>query len=282
MDLKDIEKLFSKELLTIYSKSECIKLFYIFAEHILELPILKIRTTNKKISAKQKEKFISAISELKIGKPYQQILGKVHFYNLDFFIDKNVLIPRPETEELLHLILSEYIKNKKTNLNILDIGTGSGCIPITLAKHLSNAKITSIDISENALNIAKKNAVYHNVKINFTQKDYLKENLDDVYDIIISNPPYIAFSEEKDIKKSVKNFEPKIALFAPKNNPLAFYEKIAQDTDNHLSKGGVIFLEINQNLGEDTLNIFTKKMYKSKLIQDLSGNNRFIISSKMI
>ena len=280
MTLQELKNLFKKELENIYTLSESLELFYIFSEKFLELSKLDLQKIPKKEISREKVKlFSSAITELKTGKPYQQILGEAFFYRNRFFIDENVLIPRPETEELVDLIIKKLCHNS-TSLKILDIGTGSGCIPITLAKSLPNSQITSIDISPKALNIARKNADFYKVKINFVLKDYLNELLDDVYDIIVSNPPYIGASEEEEIPLSVKNFEPKIALFAPPESVLAFYEKIAEDCKNHLSEKGMIFLEINQKLGQQTLNLFKKILSKSKILKDLSGNERFIIGNK--
>ena len=234
MTLQELKNLFKKELEKIYTLSESLELFYIFSEKFLELNRLDLqKIPQKEIPSEKVKLFSSVIAELKIGKPYQQILGEAFFYGNRFFIDENVLIPRPETEELVDLIIKKLCHNS-TSLKILDIGTGSGCIPITLTKYLPNSQITSIDISPKALNIARKNADFHKVNINFILKDYLNEKLNDVYDIIVSNPPYIGTSEEEEIPLSVKNFEPKIALFAPPESVLAFYEKIAEDCKNHL------------------------------------------------
>jgi len=264
MTLQELKNLFKKELENIYTLSESLELFYIFSEKFLELSKLDLQKNPQKgISSEKVKLFSSAIAELKTGKPYQQILGEAFFYGNRFFIDENVLIPRPETEELVDLIIKKLCHNS-ISFKILDIGTGSGCIPITLTKYLSNSQITSIDISPKALNIAKKNADFHNVNINFVLKDYLNEKLDDVYDIIVSNPPYIGTSEEEEIPLSV----------------LAFYEKIAEDCKNHLSEKGMIFLEINQKLGQQTLNLFKKILSKREILKDLSGNERFIIGNK--
>ena len=232
------------------------------------------------ISAENQKEFLKIISILKEGKPYQQILGETYFYGNRFFVDENVLIPRPETEELIELIESRLSHLKKEKLKILDVGTGSGCISISLAKIFPNAEVSSIDISEKALNIAQKNADFHKVKINFIQKDYLNEKLDEIYDIIVSNPPYIDVLEKEEISHSVKNFEPNIALFAPENRVLAFYEKIAQDSENYLKKGGSVFLEINQKLGKETLQLFQDVLTKSELVKDLSENDRSVIGEK--
>ena len=281
MTINQVKNLFSEELQSLYTSVECEELFFIFCEKILNLNKIDIRSQlENSISAENQKEFLKIISILKEGKPYQQILGETYFYGNRFFVDENVLIPRPETEELIELIESRLSHLKKEKLKILDVGTGSGCISISLAKIFPNAEVSSIDISEKALNIAKKNADFHKVKINFIQKDYLNEKLDEIYDIIVSNPPYIDVFEREEIPYSVKNFEPNIALFAPENRVLAFYEKIAQDSENHLKKGGFIFLEINQKLGKETLQLFQDVLAKSELIKDLSENDRFVIGEK--
>ena len=281
MTINQVKNLFSEELQSLYISVECEELFFIFCEKILNLNKIDIRSQlENSISAENQNEFLKIISTLKEGKPYQQILGETYFYGNRFFVDENVLIPRPETEELIELIENKLIHLKKEKLKILDVGTGSGCISISLAKIFPNAKVSSIDISEKALNVAKKNADFHKVKINFIQKDYLNEKLDEIYDVIVSNPPYIDVFEREEIPYYVKNFEPNIALFAPENRVLAFYEKIAQDSDNHLKKGGSVFLEINQKLGKETLQLFQSVLTKSELIKDLSENDRFVIGEK--
>ena len=281
MTINQVKNLFSEELQSLYTSVECEELFFIFCEKILNLNKIDIRSQlENSISAENQKEFLKIISILKEGKPYQQILGETYFYGNKFFVDENVLIPRPETEELIELIESRLSHLKKEKLKILDVGTGSGCISISLAKIFPNAEVSSIDISEKALNIAKKNADFHKVKINFIQKDYLNEKLDEIYDIIVSNPPYIDVFEREEIPHSVKGFEPNIALFAPENRVLAFYEKIAKDSENHLKKGGSVFLEINQKLGKETLQLFQDVLTKSELIKDLSENDRFVIGEK--
>ena len=281
MTINQVKNLFSEELQSLYTSAECKELFFIFCEKILNLNKIDIRSQlENSISAENQKEFLKTVSILKEGKPYQQILGETYFYGNKFFVDENVLIPRPETEELIELIESRLSHLKKEKLKILDVGTGSGCISISLAKIFPNAEVSSIDISEKALNIAQKNADFHKVKINFIQKDYLTRKLDEIYDIIVSNPPYIDVLEKEEISHSVKGFEPNIALFAPENRVLAFYEKIAQDSENHLKKGGSVFLEINQKLGKETLQLFQSVLTKSELVKDLSENDRFVIGEK--
>ena len=282
MTISDIKNIFQKELTTIYNSSEIAELSSIFIEKSTGFNKIQQRQSAQDyLSETQLSDLNIALSELKTGKPFQQILGETEFYGFQFFVDENVLIPRPETEELLELAIHK-IQNSKLklqDLKIVDIGTGSGIIPIVLKKYFPDAEISAVDFSELALQIARKNAEFHNVEINFLHQDYLSENLTEVYDVIISNPPYIGMEEAVEIEDSVKGFEPQMALFSPTSNALIFYEKIAKDCKNHLSKNGLLFLEINQKLGIETKNLFVGVLSEVELVKDLSGNDRFVIGS---
>ena len=222
----------------------------------------------------------SATERLKKEEPIQYIIGKTEFYGLSFLVDENTLIPRPETEELVEWIIHEV--NKKNlntkNISILDIGTGTGCIPISLAKNVSFANISAIDVSKNALKIAKKNALKNNVAINFEEIDILQtEKLSTKYDIIISNPPYIRELEKKEIQNNVLENEPHLALFVSNEDPLIFYNKIAGLAINHLTENGLLFFEINQYLASKTIDLLKEKGFTSiELKKDFSGNDRMI------
>ena len=283
MTYQDYKIYFKKEVSENYTDAESSILFDIFVQHLADWNQVELRKTmGQEVEEKYVEGLQNIINELKTGKPYQQILGETEFYGLKFFVDEHVLIPRPETEELLELAI-EKIKagsRKSEVFKILDIGTGSGIIPIVLKKHFPEAKISAVDISENALKTAQRNADLHQVEIKFIHQDYLNENLTEVYDVIISNPPYIGIEEEDEIADSVKEFEPKMALFSPTSNALIFYEKIAQDCKNHLTENGLVFLEINQKLGEETLELFRDVLSQTELMKDLSGNERFVWGRK--
>ena len=279
MTILELKTLFTENLSSHFTTSEGAELYSIFIEKELGYNKFQQRQSeNEILSEKQIENFRALISELKTGKPFQQILGETEFYGLKFFVDENVLIPRPETEELLELAI-EKIKARSLKsevIKILDIGTGSGIIPIVLKKHFPQAEISAIDFSEKALKTAKRNADFHEVEINFIHQDYLNADLTEIYEVIISNPPYIGMEEEVEIADSVKEFEPKMALFSPTSNALIFYEKIAKDCENHLAKNGLVFLEINQKLGNETRELFIDVLSEVELLKDISGNERFV------
>lgn len=269
---------FKNQISELYTNSETEELWYIFMENQLKINRFHLRQIeNENLKIETITFLENVISELKKGKPYQYILGNVAFYGQTFLVDENVLIPRPETEELLEFAIRK-IENSmfyKKEFRILDIGTGSGVIPIILKKHFPNAEITSMDISKNAIEIAKKNATLHQAEISFLQTDYLSFEIEEKFDIIISNPPYIGQEENIEIEDSVKDFEPNIALFAPTSDALIFYKKIAKDAFLKLSENGLVFLEINQKLGKETLDLF-QNFSERELIQDLSNNDRIV------
>lgn len=279
MTILELKTLFTENLSSHFTTSEGAELYSIFIEKELGYNKFQQRQSeNEILSEKQIENFRALISELKTGKPFQQILGETEFYGLKFFVDEHILIPRPETEELLELAI-EKIKARSLKsevIKILDIGTGSGIIPIVLKKHFPQAEISAIDFSEKALKTAKRNADFHEVEINFIHQDYLNADLTEIYEVIISNPPYIGMEEEVEIADSVKEFEPKMALFSPTSNALIFYEKIAKDCENHLAKNGLVFLEINQKLGNETRELFVDVLSEVELLKDISGNERFV------
>ncbi|WP_332454116.1 peptide chain release factor N(5)-glutamine methyltransferase [Chryseobacterium aquaticum] len=283
MTVADIKNILKREISGLYTDSETDFLFSVFVEKILGLNQIQIRMNNDlELSDENEKKFKNIISDLKTEKPYQYILGETEFYGMCFYINENVLIPRPETEELLELAIDKIQSSKLDidQLKILDIGTGSGIIPLVLKKHFSNAKISSIDFSEKALEVAKRNAEFHQLEVVFIHADYLNFNLNENYDVIISNPPYIGMDEEIEIEYSVKDFEPKMALFSPTKDALIFYKKIAEDSKKYLNKNGLLFLEINQKLGEETLELYKNEFKEAYLIKDLSGNDRFVIAVK--
>lgn len=283
MTLLELKNIFQKDLSTLYSSGEIAELFSIVVHDTTGLEKFEQRSKlSQDLSHNHRKTLQTILVELKSRKPYQQILGKTEFYGLTFFVNEHVLIPRPETEELLELAISTikvHFESKRT-LKILDIGTGSGIIPIVLKRHFPDAEISALDLSSEALKVAEKNAKFHEATIKFIEVDYLNSKLEEVYDVIISNPPYIGQTEESGIEYSVKGFEPKMALFSPTSNALVFYEKIAEDCKSHLTQNGLVFLEINQKLGAETLLLFSEVLREVELLKDLSGNDRFVIGRK--
>ncbi|SDH85682.1 release factor glutamine methyltransferase [Chryseobacterium taeanense] len=282
MTISEFKKHFKTELCELYTDSESTVLASVFVEKITGFNSFHQRQfSNQELSTDDEEKLCRFIEKLKIGMPYQHILGETEFYGMTFFVNENVLIPRPETEELLEFAIKKIHNSTLPvdSLKILDIGTGSGIIPLVLKKHFPNAEVTSIDYSEKALEIAKKNADFHQLNINLVHADYLNFELHQDFNIIISNPPYIGIDEENEIENSVKGFEPAIALFSPTSDALIFYRKIAEDSKKYLNKNGFLFLEINQKLGPETLELY-KDFSEASLLKDLSGNDRFVFGIK--
>ncbi|HCM33223.1 peptide chain release factor N(5)-glutamine methyltransferase [Chryseobacterium sp.] len=282
MTISAYKKYFKAELSDLYTESESAFLSSLFIHKIVGFDnFQQRRLSEQELLIDDEKQLYNLVSELKTGKPYQQILGETEFYGMKFFVDENVLIPRPETEELLEIAIREIqrLEVKAKGLKILDIGTGSGVIPLVLKKHFPNAEVSSIDFSEKALKTAQRNSDYHQLKVQFIHGDYLNFKLTENYDVIISNPPYIGIEEEIEIADSVKEFEPKMALFSPTSDALIFYRKIAEDAKDHLNGGGLLFLEINQKLGPETLELY-EYFSNAQLVKDLSENDRFICGKK--
>jgi release factor glutamine methyltransferase len=212
--------------------------------------------------------------------PIQQVIGFTYFRNRRFTVSPGVLIPRPETEEIIDIVIEN---NCNSNPTILDIGTGSGCIAISLDLEIIEAKVSALDVSQEALEVANLNAVKLNAPINFLHVDFLNlgDSLKETYDIIVSNPPYIAEHEKKEMAKNVLSFEPHLALFVSNENPLVFYKAIANFGKKHLNPKGLIVVEINSNLGRETKEVFENEGYKDvQLIQDFYEKDRFILAKK--
>jgi len=287
MILKDFRTRFSNQLSDLYPKTEVDTFFFLLIEEYLKLQRIDVSLQpDYEISDEKFNLLESALKRLQKEEPLQYIIGKTEFYGLPFYVDKNVLIPRPETEELVDWMLLETKekreKNQDSSLQILDIGTGSGCIPITLKKNLTNALISAIDVSKKVLAIALKNAELNGVKVNFIEQDILNTSqLSSNFDIIVSNPPYVRELEKEEIKNNVLENEPHLALFVKDKNPLIFYNRIADLANKHLNKNGQLFFEINQYLGQETVDLLKVKGFKNiQLKKDLFGNDRMILAHK--
>lgn len=283
MTISEFKNYFKEQLSELYTDSESAFLCTVFIEKIVGFnSFYQRRFSGQEVLAADENKLKEIISELKTGKPYQHILGETDFYGMTFFVNENVLVPRPETEELLELAIKKIqsLHAIVENIKILDIGTGSGVIPLVLKKHFPQAEVLSVDFSEKALETARKNAAFHQLEVTFIHADYLNYDLNKNFDIMISNPPYIGIDEQDEIDDSVKGFEPTMALFSPTSDALIFYRKIAEDAQKFLSDNGLLFLEINQKLGPETLELYKENFSEALLIKDLSGNDRFIFGRK--
>ncbi|MEI6866748.1 peptide chain release factor N(5)-glutamine methyltransferase [Flavicella sp.] len=279
MTISYLKSLFQTELNSIYPKNEIDSFYHILTEFKLGISrVDKALNPGQEVNEDAIVYFKNAISLLYSEKPIQYITEETEFYGLTFKVNKNVLIPRPETEELVNWIIENSDPNKE--ISILDIGTGSGCIAISLAKNITKANVTAIDFSKPAINIALKNAKKNGVSIEFIKQDILKaDSLTKNFDIIVSNPPYVRELEKQEINNNVLSFEPHSALFVTDNNALVFYRKIADLSINHLKPNGKLFFEINQYLGKETLEMLTKKGFTlNKLKKDIFGNDRMIMS----
>ncbi len=283
--LKEFKIFFSNELADVFPKTEVDTFFFLLIEQKLNLQrVDTVLQPDFIIVDDQLLEFKNIIKRLQKEEPIQYILGNTEFFGLPFQVNKHTLIPRPETEELVEWILSEVkqlqiLSNHK--LKILDIGTGTGCIPITLAKNLKNVEVSAIDVSKKALKIAQQNALLNNVEIHFLEVDILKANkLPQQYDIIVSNPPYVRELEKEEIKNNVLQNEPHLALFVDDNNPLIFYNKITDLAKKHLTTNGLLFFEINQYLGNETLEMIRQKRLQDiELKKDFFGNDRMLKAS---
>ncbi|OXA70240.1 protein-(glutamine-N5) methyltransferase, release factor-specific [Flavobacterium aquidurense] len=284
MRIKQYRTQFIKELSPFYDAYEAESFFYLILEDKHKLRQIDL-ALNHELTFSDSDFTVwnSLLKELKKEIPIQYLLGKTHFYGLEFEVNENVLIPRPETEELVEWIINENLKADRTKkIKILDIGTGSGCIAISLAKNIPNAEVYAIDVSKKAIETAKRNALYNKVEVNFILQNILEtEVLKCNFDIIVSNPPYVRNLEKEEIKKNVLDYEPHLALFVEDNDALIFYRKIAELAKKNLLENGQLYFEINQYLGKETKDLLENMDFKNiELRKDIYDNDR-MISSKV-
>ena len=294
MLLKNYKTIFISELTSIYDEVEAESFFYLSLEKLYNLKRIDLALQpNFELTESEVDNWNNILDDLKSQKPIQYILGETEFYGLPFLVNENVLIPRPETEELVQLIIIESQMIKKETIRILDIGTGSGCIAVSLAKKLPHAEVFAIDVSEEALKVAQKNAEINQVSISFIQTNILEtNNLTQLstnnqqptteFDVIVSNPPYVRHLEKEEIKKNVLDYEPHLALFVEDNDALLFYRKIAQLSKTSLTQNGKLYFEINQYLGKETVELLEELEYENiKLLKDIYDNDRMIVSTNL-
>ncbi len=287
MLLKDIQTIFHKELDAEYGSHEVDSFFNILINYYLSLErITLVLEPDLNLTKTEEQPLFEALARLKNHEPIQYIIGETEFFGLNFKVNQHTLIPRPETEELVELIINNVASIKvEKSLNILDVGTGTGCIAISLANKLPNAQVTAIDISDEALQIAKQNALNNEVQIKFIKADILNkddiDSKDQKFDIIVSNPPYVRNLEKAEMKKNVLNYEPSSALFVSDDNPLLFYKAIVEFTVDNLKENGLLFFEINQYLGQETKGLLAEYGFKNiQLKKDIFGNDRMVNATK--
>jgi len=279
MKLKDIQYSFHESLDAIYGAEEVDSFFYMLTDFYYKISRLELALQREKILDNPKD-ILDALALLKKEKPIQYIIGETIFFELPLKVNPSVLIPRPETEELVAWVINHVETTERVRL--LDVGTGSGCIAVALAKNLPQAKVYAIDVSKPALKMAEINAKLNDVNVVFTEADILKiDNLghgsDGKFDIIVSNPPYIRTQEKQNIKPNVLDNEPHLALFVNDHNPLQFYEAICEFAQHNLNKKGYLFFEINEFLGNQMIQLLHKEGFTNiELKQDIFKKDRMI------
>ena len=279
MTLLEFYDLFKNKLISRVDKNELDEFFFWLIDHYCNYSRMDyILNSSFKISKTQEQNLINSIDSLLNEMPIQYVVGETKFMNLVFKLNNSVLIPRPETEELVRWIINDA----HTNKNILDIGTGSGCIAVSLSKNLHNCKVTGWDISEDIIKIASHNAYLNDVNVELELSDITKPKfLDYKYDVIVSNPPYITKNEKQFISKNVKFFEPHIALFVENEDPLCFYKKIFDFSNSNLKSNGFLYIEINENFSKEVIKLLKDKgFYDIKLKKDFRLKNRMIKAIK--
>lgn len=283
MTLAEIETIYIAQLPPMYEKEEAKSLAALAIGDVCKISRSYLMLHKaKEITLKEETALIRILDELRMGRPLQYVLGEADFYGLRFSVNKDVLIPRPETEELVYWIISsikEDGRNLTEDLRIVDIGTGSGCIPVALKKNLPEAEVCALDISFSAIETAIQNAVNNDTEVHFFQADILDPHLSLLpltFEVIVSNPPYIRESEKAEMHKNVLDNEPYSALFVSDNDPLIFYKSIGNFARKHLSTGGALFLEINGELGAETADLLNGMGFETELRKDAQGKNRMI------
>ena len=279
MKTGELEAIYQLELETLYDGEEAKALFSLAAEHVLALSPTRLRMErDTDVTFIHEQQLLSILNDLQLGKPVQYILGEAHFYGLVFKVNEHVLIPRPETEELVDwMIADNNLQFAVSDIKILDIGTGSGCIPVTLKKHLPQAQVSTLDVSAEAITVARQNAMQNGVEVDFIEADILSFKSELKFDVIVSNPPYIRLLEKEEMHENVLANEPHLALFVSDEDPLIFYKAIASFAQTNLNRGGKLYFEINEYLGEETVDMLDAKGFKNiELRKDMQGKDRVV------
>jgi release factor glutamine methyltransferase len=280
--LKETITFIKGELIELYPTTEIESFIYLIFDHLLNYSKIDIHlNSDKNLSENITAKVSEIVSDLKNHNPIQYILGEIEFYDLTFKVAPGVLIPRQETEELVHMIINDF-KSANKELSILDIGTGSGCIAISLANNISGSTVNAYDISDTALKIANDNAELNRVNVEFKKVDILEykdQITDKKFDIIVSNPPYVRELEKKMMQNNVLDYEPDLALFVPDNDPLKFYIAITEFAKVNLNKGGYLYFEINEYLPEEMKKMLSEKGFNSEVYYDLNDKARMMKAS---
>lgn len=278
MNIKELQLHLEGALTAIYPDYESKEITIRLIEHFYGYSKIDI-ALNPNLEIDNHGAIIKALGQLKAGRPMQYILKKEYFYDLAFGVDENTLIPRPETEELVQLIIN---RTGNKTVSLLDVGTGSGCIAISLKKNLPNAKVTALDVSDGALNVARKNAKSNVVEVDFMQVDILNEAQHPKLelDIIVSNPPYVLDKEKAEMRNNVLDFEPSLALFVDNDKPLLFYKAIADYATLNLKPLGVLYFEINEAFGIETKEMLEERGFSNvEIHQDIFGKDRMVSAS---
>ncbi|RLD30394.1 MAG: peptide chain release factor N(5)-glutamine methyltransferase [Bacteroidetes bacterium] len=279
MKIKDLKSVFTTQLSEVYPSEEIESFFTILSEYFLNYTRLEtVLNTDESLSEEIIENFENAISRLKRQEPIQYICGKTEFYSLPFKVDEHTLIPRPETEELVQWIIDDMNNECRESQTLLDIGTGSGCISIALARNLKDLKVSALDFSPEALEMAHKNSVLNGVKVIFFELDILNtQKLPQQYDIIVSNPPYVRELEKTHMGSNVLKYEPKSALLVADKDPLLYYRKIARLAYQHLARNGRLYFEINEYLSDELKELLETEGFASiEVRKDIFGKDRMI------
>ena len=284
MTIRQLEKTFIDQLSVSYGLEEARSMAWLAISHVCRLSRMQyLNAKQNALPIKEETLLLRMLDELKTGKPLQYVLGETEFYGLPFKVNSSVLIPRPETEELVDWIIKDLKReySEFTSLKILDIGTGSGCIPIAIQRNVPGIQAFGIDISETALETAIANSVINNSEVSFLKDDIFNivqpQIIKTEYNLIVSNPPYVTYAEKEQMHRNVLAFEPHNALFVSNDDPLIFYKAVAIFARNHLTEKGKLFLEINESLGTETVSLLSGYGFENiQLRSDLRDRPRMI------